>query len=65
MNRREKDWLDTFTEREQGLIRNACAYADGRPAGLPGHNLMIIIGKMRDLLVEAKEESKPCVTSRD
>jgi hypothetical protein len=30
-------------EREQRLVANCCAYA---PAGLPGHNLMIIIDKL-------------------
>lgn len=33
-------------EREQRLVANCCAYAEGDPAGLPGHNLMIIIAKL-------------------
>lgn len=34
-------------EREQRLVANCCAYAEGDPAGLPGHNLMIIIAKLK------------------
>jgi hypothetical protein len=34
-------------EREQRLVANCCTYADGDPAGLPGHNLMIIIAKLK------------------
>jgi hypothetical protein len=33
-------------EREQRLVANCCAYAEGDPAGLPGHDLMIIIAKL-------------------
>lgn len=28
-------------------MANCCAYAEGDPAGLPGHNLMIIIAKLK------------------
>lgn len=35
-----------FTEREWSLIRNCIEYANGEPAGLPGHNLMLIIAKL-------------------
>ena len=38
-------WKVTFTERELKLISNCKVYARNDPAGLPGHNLMIIIDK--------------------
>ena len=41
---------DLLTEREVRLIQNAIAYANGDPAGLPAHNLMLIIAKLRDIL---------------
>ena len=36
--------------RELRLVRNCLVYRDEDPAGLPGHNLMIIIGKLIDML---------------
>jgi hypothetical protein len=39
-------WRDHFDERELRLMRNCIAYAQGDPAGMPGHNLAIIIAKM-------------------
>ena len=41
---------DTFTDRELGIIRNALIYAQNEPAGLPGHNLMVIIDKLCGVL---------------
>jgi hypothetical protein len=38
-------------EREMRLIRNCLVYAENDPAGLPGHNLMIIIAKMAEYIV--------------
>lgn len=38
--------IASFDEREMRLIRNCRAYADNDPAGLPGHNLMIIVAKL-------------------
>jgi hypothetical protein len=38
--------LPLFTERENRLIKNCIAYAKNDPAGLPGHNLMIIVAKL-------------------
>ncbi len=38
-------WEDVFNERELRLISNCQNYAMEDPAGLPGHNLMIIIDK--------------------
>lgn len=37
---------NSLDEREQRLVANCCAYAAGDPAGLPGHNLMIVIAKL-------------------
>lgn len=37
---------DLFDERERRLISNCKLYAGHDPAGLPGHNLMIIVAKM-------------------
>lgn len=36
----------SFNERERGLIANCMAYADDDPAGLPGHNLMLLVSKL-------------------
>lgn len=41
-----------FTDRENDLIKNCLTYSRGTPAGLPGHNLMVIITKMADLIVD-------------
>lgn len=38
-------WKDVFNERELRLISNCQNYAMDDPAGLPGHNLMMIIDK--------------------
>jgi hypothetical protein len=35
-----------FTKRELRLIANCCEYAEGDPAGLPGHNLMMLVAKI-------------------
>ena len=35
-----------FTKRELRLICNCCEYAEGDPAGLPGHNLMMLVAKL-------------------
>ena len=39
-----------FTERELRLIDNCRKYAIDDPAGLPGHNLMLIIDKFDGLV---------------
>lgn len=51
-------WLTYFDERQRRLIQNCRDYAEKDPAGVPGHNLMIIIGRMADLL-DDKELAKP------
>lgn len=35
-----------FTKRELRLVANCCEYAEGDPAGLPGHNLMMLVAKL-------------------
>jgi hypothetical protein len=45
----EADYLimgQTFTKREQRLVDNCIEYEEGDPAGLPGHNLMILVAKL-------------------
>lgn len=39
-----------FSEREIDLIKNCRVYSTNDPAGLPGHNLMVIVAKMADTL---------------
>lgn len=35
-----------FTQRELRLLRNCQEYANDDPAGLPGHNLIMLIDKL-------------------
>lgn len=44
------NWQDNFDERERRLISNCVDYATSDPAGLPAHNIMIIVAKMVKLL---------------
>lgn len=39
-------YKERFTERELRLIDNSVSYVVSDPAGLPGHNLMIVIHKL-------------------
>lgn len=41
----KKDWHDNFDERQQRLIENCRMYSRNDPAGMPGHNLALIIAK--------------------
>ncbi len=45
-----KKWQRLFDERQLRLIENCKAYGENDPAGLPGHNLMLIIHKMEGIL---------------
>lgn len=40
------EWRLAFDNRQQALIGNCTNYAENNPAGLPGHNLMLIIAAM-------------------
>lgn len=45
------DWVGGyFDERERRLIANCRDYGRNDPAGLPGHNLMLIVAKMAEIL---------------
>lgn len=62
-------WLEgVFTERQKRLIVNSQLYALNDPAGLPGHNLMLIIDKF-DVLVGllmgyvTEEELRKCIAA--
>ena len=54
------DWRNRLDERERRLISNCVDYAYNDPAGLPGHNLMIIVSKLAAMLDQElpAEESK-------
>lgn len=76
---RARQMVDAFDLRELRLIRDCNRYAGGDAAGLPGHNLILIINKMAGLLElypwqltsiisqkreeEADESNKPVETS--
>lgn len=47
-----KNWYDNFDGRQRQLINNCRTYAASDPGGLPGHNIMLIVSKMADLLDE-------------
>lgn len=40
----------SLSAREHALIANCQQYAQGEPAGLPGHNLMIVVAKLANAL---------------
>ncbi len=48
MEESNKDGI--FSEREIGLTKNCRVYSANDPTDLPGHDLMIIIAKMADML---------------
>ena len=48
--RTSTDWLKHFDDRQRRLIANCRLYATSDPAGVPGHNLMMIIARMARLL---------------
>lgn len=49
-------WADAFDKRQGDLIRSCRQYtADGAP-GLPGHQLMLIVAKMAELLDKAEAD---------
>jgi len=64
MEEKEQNQLTTplFDEREEKLINNCITYAKNNPAGLPGHNLMLIIAKqdeiIRQLVADCNSYSK-------
>ena len=44
------DWSDVLDERQIRLVRNCRLYAANDPAGVTGHNLMIIVALLADEL---------------
>ena len=48
-------WRAGFDDRQQQLIDNCKTYTGNNPAGLPGHNLMVIIERMAAMLDAAWE----------
>jgi hypothetical protein len=57
---------EVFSERELGLIANSNLYALNDPAGLPGHNLLVLIDKLDTLVALmagrlSYEELRECV----
>jgi hypothetical protein len=51
------DWTSHFDDRERRLINNCVDYATSDPAGLPAHNIMIIVAKMVKLLNQQAGEN--------
>lgn len=41
-----------FSERDRRLIYNCEVYAANDPAGLPGHNLMLIVAQLDEFIGE-------------
>lgn len=39
------NWNHNFDERQLRLIRNCRDYASSDPAGMPGHNLALVVAK--------------------
>lgn len=48
--------VDTFSDRQLRLIHNCTTYASNDPAGMPGHNLGIIISKLVTVIKELENE---------
>jgi len=47
-----KLYEEAFTERDRRMIDNCKTYAAHDPAGLPGHNLMLIVAKLDELIIK-------------
>ena len=48
-------WRGRLSDRERGLVGNCEQYAAGDPAGLPGHNLFLLVAKLAAMLDEVAE----------
>lgn len=42
--------LGIFSEKQQALISNCLGYDQNQPAGLPGHELIVLVGRLYVLL---------------
>jgi hypothetical protein len=54
----QANWLRRLDERQRRLVANARLYAANDPAGMPGHQLALIVAKMADMLDEYEPECK-------
>lgn len=45
-----------FSDRELCLLDNCKQYSENDPAGLPGHNLMILVAKLQQVIKELKSQ---------
>ena len=43
-------WRDRFTQRELALIKNCRTYAENDPAGLPNHDLLMLVARLSEAL---------------
>lgn len=46
----DNKWQSYFDSRQKKLIENCKTYAANNPAGVPGHNLMVIVAIMARIL---------------
>ncbi len=46
----KSSWRQRCDARQLRLIRNCQEYAAGDPAGLPGHQLLLIVARLVELL---------------
>lgn len=62
----ETNWRNEVCQDERGinLLNNVLEYAYGNPSGLPGHNLMVMIGKMAKILDEYETGKRGVVVER-
>lgn len=45
-------------QRQENLIQNCITYANNNPAGMPGHNLALLVAAMHDELVDLRGRVK-------
>jgi hypothetical protein len=50
------DWRCAFDARQERLIENCRNYTANDPAGMPGHNLAVIVERMAAMLDAATEQ---------
>lgn len=51
-------WHDEFDKRQLRLIKNCQSYVLNDPAGLPGHQLMLIVTKLVSKLIGVEEPER-------
>lgn len=56
----------TFTDRELKLMINVLDYTNGdSQAGLPGHNLIVIIGKLLEVIDISENNIRDAITENE